>query len=57
MNALVETRKFIFLGILAAIALVGLYFATKPQNKWVCKNNVWVAMGNPKTERPLGICK
>lgn len=59
MNALNERNKFIFLGILAAIAFIGIYFATskKSEGQWVCKNNRWVAEGKPSTEKPLGACK
>ena len=59
MNAFNETKKFIILGILAAIAFFGIYFATKETNdgKWVCKNNRWVAEGKPAAEKPLGACK
>lgn len=59
MNALNERNKFIFLGILAAIAFIGIYIATnkKTEGEWVCKNNRWVAEGKPSTEKPLGACK
>ncbi|MFA6185530.1 MAG: hypothetical protein WC720_05300 [Candidatus Shapirobacteria bacterium] len=58
MNALVETRKFIFLGILAAIAFIGIYFATKqPEGKWICKTGTWIAEGKPTSPKPIGVCK
>lgn len=59
MNALNERNKFIFLGLLAAIALIGIFIATnnKTEGEWVCKNNRWVADGKPSTEKPLGGCK
>ncbi len=57
MNAFNETKKFIFLGILALIALFGIYFATKTSGKWVCKTGVWVAEGAPKDPKPIGVCK
>lgn len=57
MNAYLETRKFIFLGILAAIALMGIYFATRQEGEWVCKTGVWVAKGNPQEPKPTGVCK
>lgn len=57
MGSLIETRKFIFLGILALIALFGLMLATRQPNKWVCKNGAWIAQGNPTTSKPLTLCK
>ncbi len=59
MNALNERNKFIFLGLLAAIALIGIIMATnkKTEGEWVCKNNRWVAEGEPSTKKPLGACK
>lgn len=52
-----EIKKFVILGIFAAIALIGLYFATRPVNKWVCQNGSWVKQGNPKEIRPLTPCR
>ena len=59
MNAFNETKKFIILGILAAISFIGIYFATKePVGKWVCKSSRWEAVGGtPKEIKPLGACK
>lgn len=59
MNAFNETKKFIILGILAAIAFFGIYFATKqPEGKWVCKTGIWIAVGGtPKDPKPIGVCK
>ena len=57
MNALVETRKFIFLGILALIAFIGIYLATRQTGKWVCKTGTWVAEGQPAATKPPGVCK
>jgi hypothetical protein len=59
MDAFNETKKFVILGILAAIAFIGIYIATnkKTEGEWVCKNNRWVAQGEPPTEKPLGACK
>ena len=52
-----EIKKFVILGIFAAIALIGLYFATRPVNKWICQNGSWVKQGNPKETRPLTPCR
>lgn len=58
MNAFNETKKFIILGILATIAFIGIYFATKqPAGKWVCKTGTWVAEGKPTSPKPIGVCK
>ncbi len=59
MNAFNETKKFVFLGILAMIAFIGIYFATKqPEGKWVCNTGIWVAEGGkPKSPKPVGVCK
>jgi hypothetical protein len=58
MNALNERNKFIFLGILSAIAFFGIYFATKQnEGKWICKTGTWVAEGKPSSTRPPGVCK
>jgi hypothetical protein len=58
MNALNERNKFIFLGILAVIAFIGIYFATKgPGGKWICKTGTWVAEGRPTATKPPGVCK
>lgn len=52
-------QKNVILGILAAIAFIGIYFATKqPEGKWVCKTGLWVAQGGtPKSPKPVGVCK
>ena len=58
MNAFNETKKFIILGILAAISFFGIYFATKqPEGKWICKTGIWVAEGRPSATKPPGVCK
>lgn len=51
-------KNYIILGIFAALALIGLLFAsTRSNGKWVCKDNIWVAEGNPTTARPGRYCK
>lgn len=58
MNAFNETKKFIILGILAAISFFGIYLATKqPAGKWICKTGTWVAEGRPESPKPIGVCK
>lgn len=52
-----EMKKFIILAILAFFSLIGLFFATRTKDEWVCKNGTWVAQGNPKEVRPLKPCK
>ena len=52
-----EMKKFVILGIVALIALIGILFASNSQGKWVCKDGVWIAKGNPTTSKPVTLCK
>ncbi len=57
MNALIESRKLMFWGVLAAIALIGLLIAGTSKGKWVCKDGEWIAKGRVNTPKPLTFCR
>lgn len=52
-----EMKKFVILGILALISLLGLLLASRPKNEWVCRNGTWVADGKPAESKPFTPCK
>ena len=56
MNAFNETKKFVTLGILAALALLGIIFVTRSSGKWVCDDGVWVEKDRAKTAQPIEFC-
>lgn len=56
MNAFLETRKFILLGILAAIALLGVLIVGNMKGEWVCEDGMWIKKGRVNSDPPLVQC-
>jgi hypothetical protein len=51
-------KNYIVLGIFAALALIGLLIGMNySPGKWVCKDGLWVAEGNPNTKKPGLYCR
>lgn len=43
------------LGIVLAVGAIAYFFGD--DDKWICRNERWVAVGEPKVPKPLMPCK
>jgi hypothetical protein len=54
-----QQKEWIILGILAAFAMVGIFYFAHfyKTGKWVCRDGIWVAQGTPPDPKPGLYCK
>ena len=53
-----QTKDWIILIIIALLVVgVSIFLRYRTTGKWVCKDNLWVAEGNPESARPGLYCK
>lgn len=52
-----QSKQLIILIVIAIIAVTIGVVAYKSKGRWVCKDNLWVAEGNPNGPKPGIYCK